>query len=51
MRNMMNIDISKLVFRKATEEDAKKLKLIAEEVIIKNYTSFLGAENNEIMHW
>jgi ribosomal protein S18 acetylase RimI-like enzyme len=43
----MNIDLSKLVYRKATEEDAKKIKLIAEEVIIKNYTSFLGADNTK----
>ncbi|MEH6944100.1 GNAT family N-acetyltransferase [Bacillus sp. JJ722] len=40
----MNIDISKLVYRNATEEDTKEIKLIAEEVIIKNYTSFLDAD-------
>lgn len=41
----MNIDLSKLVYREATEEDKIEIKRIAEEVIIKNYTSFLGADN------
>ncbi|MEG0450688.1 MAG: GNAT family N-acetyltransferase [Lysinibacillus sp.] len=41
----MNIDRSKLVYRKATKEDATQIKRLAEEVIIKNYTSFLGADN------
>lgn len=41
----MNIDLSKVTYRKATEVDAEEIKLIAGEVIIKNYTPFLGADN------
>lgn len=43
----MNIDIKKVLFRKATVEDAREIKLFANEVIIKNYTSFLGADNTK----
>ena len=41
----MSINKSKLIIRKATKMDAADIKLLAREVIIENYTTFLGEEN------
>lgn len=38
------MNINNIVYRKATEDDLDEIKVLAGEVVIKNYSSFLGDE-------
>lgn len=40
----MNIDLSKLCIRKAAQIDAEEVKRLASEVVLCNYTPFLGTQ-------